>query len=75
MLLELYNILVHVQFTPSKARLDMNYIKLSIGVASPVVERFKSYNFVRIVNIKKVSSLGGLIAQCSVPPPQETRLW
>ena len=50
-ILELYNVLVQVQFATSKTKLDSWYSKLDIRVASPVAERFKTYE------LRKLGSL------------------
>ena len=71
--LELYNILVQIRFTTSKRKLDIQYSKLGIRVASRVAERLKTQDLRKLGNIRKISNLGGHIAQCLVSL-QELRL-
>ena len=65
-ILELYNILVQIQFTTSKRKLDIQYSKLCIRVASRVAERRKTQGLTKIKNTRKISNLGGHIT-CLVP--------
>ena len=44
----------------------MQYSKLGIRVASRVTERLKTQNLKKLGNIRKISDLGGHIAQCLV---------
>ena len=67
-ILEHYNILVHVRFTASKTKLDIQYGKLGIHVASLTAERIKTQDLRKSGNIRKFSNLGGHIAQCPVSP-------
>ena len=60
--LELYNILVQIQFTTSKRKLDIQYSKLGIRVASKAAERLKT----QLENVRKISNLNGHIAQCLI---------
>ena len=72
-ILELYNILVKIRFTSSKTKLDIQYSKLGTRVTSRVAERLKTQDLRKLGNIRKISSLGGHIAQCLVSL-QELRL-
>ena len=65
-ILELYNILVQIRFTTSERKLDIQYSKLGIGVASPVVERLETQDLRKLGNILRISNLGGDRAQCLV---------
>ena len=61
-ILELYNILVQIRFTTSNKKLDIQYSELGIRVASRNAERFKTQDFNKLGNIRKISNLGGQIA-------------
>ena len=65
-ILELYNVLVQIRFTTSERKLEVQYSKLVIRVASRVAERPKTYDFRKLGNVRKTSNLGGHIAQCLV---------
>ena len=60
---------MQVRFTANKTNLISN-----IGVASRVVERIKTQDFSKLGNIRKISNLGGEIAQRPVSLP-EIILW
>ena len=60
-ILQLYNILLQTRFITSKRKLDVQYSKLGIRVASRVAERSQE-----IRKYRKISNLGGYIAQCLV---------
>ena len=72
-ILELYNILVQIQFTTSKTKLDFQYSKLGIQVALQVAKQRKALDLRKLGNIREISNLGGHIAQCLVSL-QELRL-
>ena len=65
-ILELYNILVQVQFTTCKTKLYIQYSKLGIRAASRVVEEFKTQDLRKLENVRKISSFGEDKAQCPV---------
>ena len=69
-----YNILVRVRFTTSKTKLNIQYSKLGLRVASRVAERLKTYDLRKLENIRKISKLGGRIGQCPASL-QEIRLY
>ena len=60
---------MQVRFTKNKTNLISN-----IGVASRVVERIKTQDLSKLGNIRKISNLGGEIAQRPVSLP-EIILW
>ena len=72
-ILELYNILVLIKFTTSKTKLDIQYSRLGIPVASRLAKQLKRQNFRKLGNIRKTSNLGGHIAQY-LASLQEVRL-
>ena len=72
-ILIIYNTLVRVRFTTSKTKLNIQYSKLGVQVASRVAERLKTYDLRELENIRKISKLGGRIGQCSASL-QEIRL-
>ena len=61
-ILELYNALVQIRFATSKTKLDIEYNKLGIRVASRVAKQLKTQNLRKLENIVKISSLAGDIA-------------
>ena len=63
---ELQNVLLEIQFTTSKTKLDIQYSKLGIRVASRVAEGLNIQDLRKLGNIRKISNLGGHIAQCLV---------
>ena len=65
-IMELYNVLIQVRFTTSKAKL---VIKLDIRVASQFAKRLKTQGL-RKVGCLIISNLGGDIASCQVSLPQ-----
>ena len=65
-ILELYNILVQIRFTTSKRKLDIQYRKLGIRVALRVAEWLNTQDLRKLGHVKKISNLGGDIAQCLV---------
>ena len=64
--MELYIILIPVQFTISKEKLYISYSKLGIGVASRVAERLKTYDLRKLGIIEKISTLDGDEPSCLV---------
>ena len=72
--MELSNILAQVRLTASKTKLDIQYSKLGIPVASGVAERLKTQDLRKPGNIRKVTNSSGLIAQCPFSL-QKIRLW
>ena len=68
-ILELYNILVKIRLTASKTKLYIWYSKLGTRVA----EQLKTQGLRKLENIRKISNLGGHIAQCLLSL-QELRL-
>ena len=73
-ILELYSILVQIRFPTSKRKLDIQYSKLGIRVASRIAERLRTQDLRKLGNIRKISTLGGHMAQCLVSI-QELRLY
>ena len=74
-ILKLYNTLVQIRFTTSKTKLDIQYKKLGIRVASRVTERLKTQDLRKLGNIRKMSNSGDHLAQCLVSlQVQELRL-
>ena len=65
-ILQLYNILVQIRLTTTKRKLDIQYSKLGIRVASQVVKQLKTQDLRKLRNIRKISNLGGHIPQCLV---------
>ena len=68
-ILELYNILVQVRFTTSKAKY-IQYIKLGMRVGSRVAEQLKSHDLRKLGKIRKIANLGRHIAYCPVSVPE-----
>ena len=66
-ILELQNILAQIRFTKSKRKLDIQYSKLRIRVVQGVAKRLKTQDLRKLENIRKISNLGGHIAQCQSP--------
>ena len=66
-ILEIYSALLQIRLTTSKTQRDMQYSKLSVYVASQIDERLKTQDPKKYANIKKMSNLGGDIAQRPVP--------
>ena len=73
-ILELYNILVQIRFTTIKRKLDIQYKKLGIRVASQVAQLLKTQDLRKLLNIRKISNLGGHIAQCLSLPSRTQNL-
>ena len=65
-ILKLYNILVQIRFTTSKRKLYIQHTKLGTRVASRVAERLRTQDLRKLENIRKISNLGGRLAQCLV---------
>ena len=53
-ILELYNVLVQIRLTTSKTRIDIQYSKLGIQVASPVAERLRTLENTEILGKSQI---------------------
>ena len=72
--MEFYNVLVQVRFPPSKNKLDIEYNKPGIGVASQAAEQLKTLDLRKLENCGKISNLGGNIALRPVSLP-DIKIW
>ena len=73
-ILELYTILVYMRFATDKAKLDIQYNKFGMQVASRIVKRIKTEDLRKLGKILKTSNQVGYIVQCPATFP-EIRFW
>ena len=69
-ILRLFNVLTNFPFTASETMGDNYLTTWYIRVISRVAERLKTSDPRKLGNIRKVSKLDRMIAQCPTPPPR-----